>query len=125
MNNEASVQLFEEEEIKQRVLGIWNQVFMASAKVIEHAKQFGFDKMGTVPNPNIHTMLTTLRILNVIIDSLLTSAEQIDEPFTEIRLLLNTKQQLLCMEMVANALKANDRNTYEQYIAQLQNQCCA
>jgi len=121
-SEQVIVGLIDDEIIQQQVEEVWNRVFNASATVIEHAKQFGFEKMGIVPDPNIHTILTTLRIFNVIIDSLLASAEELDEPFANIRVILNTKQQLLCMEMVANALKANDKETYEQYLRQLKNQ---
>ena len=122
MDAEIPKELVDDKIIQQQIEEVWIRVFNASATVIEHAKQFGFEKMGIVPDPNIHTILTTLRIFNVIIDSLLASAENLDEPFAEIRILLNTKQQLLCMEMLANALKANDRTTYEQYLGQLKNQ---
>lgn len=125
MNGEEIIQqLLDDHTIQVQVAEVWEEVFSASKKVIEHANLFGFEKMGVVPTPNIHDILLTLRIFNSIIDILLSRAESMDAAFDETRIMLNAKQQLLRMEMIANALKANDKSSYEHYIKELSGQSC-
>lgn len=110
--------LFDDDEIKQRVSSIWEKIFSASNVVIKHAQQYGYSGMGVLPDPNIHQMLLKIRILDQIIDVLLGEEMEYDER----RLMLNAKQQLLRMEMVAAALQADDRVRFDRVMEELERQ---
>lgn len=124
MNNAELGNLLDDVVVKEKVEQVWAEVFKASSVITQQAQKFGFEQMAHVPKPNIHEMLIALRIFNSIIDILLSSAEDLNVAFDETRLMLNAKQQLLRMEMIANALKANDRDAYNQYTRELEIQSC-
>lgn len=111
--------LIEDAEIKARVNKVWEDVFLASSVVIAQARKFGFLGMDIIPDPNIHQMLVTIRLLDDHIDTFIDHDEL---EYNEKRLMLNAKTQLTRMELVAAALKANNREDFDSAIAELENQ---
>jgi hypothetical protein len=111
--------LIEDAAIKARVNVVWEKVFLASSIVIAQAKKFGFLGMDIIPDPNIHQMLVTIRLLDDQID---TFVDHEDVEYNEERLMLNAKKQLAKMEIVAAALKANNREDFDAAIAELEGQ---
>lgn len=123
MNGEKIiVELFEDAAIKRKVTEVWSKVFEASNKVISHANNYGFRGMEIIPSPNIHGMLVAMQIFSSIIDILITSAEKLEVPYDEVRLMLNAKEQITRMERVAAALKANNRDDFNVALDALENQ---
>jgi hypothetical protein len=116
--DQKKVNLFDDEDIKKQVIEVWATVFSASNIVIQHAKQFGFDGMVVVPNPNIHQLLVPVRLLSQWIEVFLCENMEYDQ----VRLMLNAKQQLLRMEMVAAALEAGDLENFNRTMEEIQNQ---
>lgn len=111
--------LFDDETVHQRVLAVWEQVFKASSSVLKHAKQYGFLGMELIPNPNIHSILKALKILESIFDEILTFD---DLPYDEKRLILNARVQFTHIERVAAALNAGNREDFEKAICAIQGQ---
>lgn len=122
MTKDISTELFDDAAIKQKVLEVWEKVFTASNKVISHANSYGFSGMDVVPSPNIHGMLVSLQIFSTILDILITNADKLEVEYEETRLMLNAKEQMIRMERLATALKANNRNDYELALAALEAQ---
>lgn len=118
MDNKIAL-LIDDAEIKARVNIVWEKVFHASNIVIVQAKKFGFLGMDIIPDPNIHQMLVTIRLLDDQIDTFV-GDENIE--YGEERLMLNAKKQLAKMEIVAAALKANNREDFDTAIAELEGQ---
>lgn len=115
-------ELFEDDEVKQKVTDVWARVFEASNRVIHQANNYGFLGMDVIPSPNIHAMLVTLQIFSSVIDILITHAEKLTVGYDEIRLLLNAKEQITRMERIAAALKANNRADFNSALEQLERQ---
>lgn len=112
------ISLLDDEIIKQRVVEAWEAVFSASNIVIQHAKHFRFDGM-LVANPNIHQLLVPVRLLEQWIDVFLSNEAM---EYDQIRMMLNAKQQLLRMEIVAAALEADNREDFDRAMAEIENQ---
>lgn len=114
MSGEAKIkELFDDAEIKEKVVTVWTKVFEASNKVITHANHYGFLAMETVPKPNIHEMMVSLQILSAVLDILISNADKLDVAYESTRLMLNAKEQITRMERLATALKANNRADFD------------
>lgn len=113
--------LLADKEIIERVQKVWAVVFEASGKVLQHANTFGFNGMGVIPDPNIHKMLTSLRMLSALME-VLSNDKYVELSYEERRLILNSKEQLNRMERVAAALDANDRAGFDEAIRCLEKQ---
>lgn len=118
MDNKV-ITLFEDKEINERVNKVWEAVFAASNKIIVQAQNYGFHGIELIPNPNIHVILGQLRILCAVMMSVLGS-EHLE--YEETRLILNAKEQLTRMELVALALQAGNREDYDKAISELERQ---
>jgi hypothetical protein len=118
MDNKVAA-LFDEVQIKERVNKVWDAIFSASNKIIVQAQNYGFHGIEAIPNPNIHVILGQLRILSAVMGSILGNE---DLEYEETRLILNAKEQLTRMEIVALALQAGNRNDYDKAISALESQ---
>lgn len=116
------VVLWEDAEIRGKVEELWAKVFKASNAVLKHGKDYGFLGMEMIPSPNIHDMLNSLKIISFIINEFIDSATDLEVDYTEIRLMLNAKEQVARMERVALALKANNRDDFDVAIGLLESQ---
>ena len=94
--------------------------FAASNKVLVDEKRFGFLGMEAIPDPNIHQMMVLLRALNAALVSIPEEFGTLQ--YEENRLILNAREQITRMEMVAAALKANDRDGFDEAIKKLEAQ---
>lgn len=117
--DDAKPPLFEDRVIKERVNKVWEVVFSASNKIVVQAQKYGFHGIELIPNPNIHVILGQLRILSAVMVSILASD---DLGYEETRLILNAKEQLTRMELVALALQAGNREDYDKAISALERQ---
>lgn len=115
---DGQVALWEDEVIKKRVLEAWDVIFTTSDTLIKHAKTYGFGGM-LAASPNIHQLLVKVRALDQLFDVLIAS-ENLE--YDEVRKLLNAKQQLLRMEIVAAAIDANNREDFDRAMTEIENQ---
>jgi len=113
--------LYAKEEIRTKVIEVWDRVFKASNKVIRDAQNYGFLGMDVAPDPNIHTLLASSKLLAEIVSFLVGQAEQRDDT-DSVRLLLNAKEQLLRLEKLAVELKANNEEGFNRVLAELNTQ---
>lgn len=111
--------LINDAAIKARVNKVWEEVFETTSIVITQSRKFGFLGMEIIPDPNIHQMLVTIRLLDNNIDTFIDN-EELD--YEEKRLMLNAKTALTKMESVANALTNNKREDFNIAIAELERQ---
>lgn len=120
MNNK-NPPLLEDQAIKERVNKVWEEVFASSNVAIVHAKKYGFIGMEIIPDPNIHQILVSIRILDEMIDTFI-NENGLD--YDEKRKMLNAKRQLISMELVAVALRENRREDFDRAIRELETQAC-
>lgn len=113
-------EFFGEKEIKELVEELWSEVFKTSNSLIKDTKAFGFGDMEILPNPNIFQMLNTLTIIDNMIDIIL-PLDQIGKVNSSVNL-LNAKQQILNMEMIATAIKSKNREAYDEAVRRLHRQ---
>lgn len=102
----------------------WARVFKVSNKVIYDAGLYGFYGMEIIPDPNIHTMMQKLNLVDTLLDNVLVhfGARESVDTYTETRLVLNAKQQILNLERVVAALKANCKEDFDNAINTLRSQ---
>ena len=115
-NSETDVQWNDQQ--KKQVEDLWNMVFANSNRVLQQHKYYGFEGVKAMPNPNVHVMVTSLKILGGIMDVLLNT----DAPYEQSRQLLNAKKQITSMEQLALALLANNDEDYQQALDALDKQ---
>ena len=113
---------FGDDAVKALVEKAWESVFITSNKVIRDAGIFGFEGIEVIPNPNIHQMLTTLTIVSNVLDFMLSLSSEAEIDYDARRLILNAKQQILTLERVATALKAVNREDFNQAMQDLKSQ---
>ncbi|KWH65135.1 hypothetical protein [Burkholderia anthina] len=110
--------LYDQAEIRAKTLEIWDRVFKSSNKVIKDAKDYGFLGMDVAPDPNIHRLLISSKLLAEVVTFLISQAELRDDTESA-RLMINAKQQLLRLELLANELKANNEDGFNRILAEL------
>jgi hypothetical protein len=122
MIEEDLQEFFGEKNIKDSVEKLWNEVMEASQKFIRDSKKFGFDEIGILPNPTVHQMLFSLRLINAAFGLVSSDIENGKVDNDDIRLIFNARQQVLNMEMVATALNKKDRDAYDYAVRLIKNQ---
>lgn len=118
----AVVVLFEDQIIRDQVNEIWASVFQSSNAVLKQSKLYGFYCMQEVPDPNIHGMLLQLQVFSSVMDILIANGLDAGLEYEHTRLLLNAREQLTRMNRVAAALKANNREDFNEAIKELNKQ---
>jgi hypothetical protein len=113
--------LYAKDAIRSKVQDIWARVFKASNKVIRDAQNYGFLGMDIAPDPNIHTMLVSVKLFAEVMNMLVIEAELRDDT-ESVRMLLNAKQQLILLEKLANELKANNEAGFHEVLAEINSQ---
>jgi len=121
---DTKVSLFEDEIIKSKILKAWEDVFKASGNVIRDSGLYGFDGMELIPNPNIHQMMKSLKVVAVILADISENLDKIDFDAEQIRLVINAQEQIRRMERAATGLLIEDRGMFEAAIAELDGQAC-
>ena len=109
------------DEVTSKVEELWGKVFKNSNEVLHQHVQFGFDgvKNGT---PNIEQRLFQLQAIEAIFDILLNNSLLGTLDYEQQRQILNAKQQITNMEMVAAAVKADEEADYLEAVAILEKQ---
>jgi hypothetical protein len=111
-----------DDAIKLFVERLWSKVFEASNKLIRDTKLFGFSEIEALPNPNVHQMLASLTVIDVVLDQIMMMDQDGTVSIGDTRLLINAKQQIFNMTMIAAALKAKDRESYDEAVRRLHDQ---
>lgn len=122
MTENNNIEFFGDSSIKLFVEQLWSKVFDASNKLIRDTKLFGFSEIEALPNPNVHQMLTALAVIDNVLDQIMTMDSNGTVNIGDTRMLINAKQQIFNMTMIAAALKAKDRASYDEAVRRLHNQ---
>lgn len=98
---------------------IWAGVFETTDKMLKVHGAFGFTQFEKQLNPKLSTMLLALNVLEQVLDTLYGSGEL--DP-SENRMALNAKQAILLVQRVADALRANSEEDYNDAMEKLDKQ---
>jgi hypothetical protein len=120
--NPETIGLGLQAEATRLVTEIWERVFTASNKVIAQSGIYGFHAIQLIPNPNIHQMLQSMRVVAVMLDEIISEPQDFAETPDDFRLVLNAREQLTKLESVAAALIVGDEKLYEESIEKLKQQ---
>lgn len=108
-------------EVARKVEELWEKVFKNSNEVLLQNARFGFDGVKN-GNPNIEERLFQLQAIEAIFDILLNTPLLGGLDYEQQRQILNAKQQITNMEMVAAAVKADKEEDYREAVAILEKQ---
>ena len=111
-----------DDEVTKQVSLIWERVFHASNRVIAQSGIYGFHSIQLIPNPNIHQMLQSMRLLAVMMDEILGTTGSFSDTPENFRLLVNAREQLTRLESVAAALISGNEQLYQEGIERLKQQ---
>ncbi len=112
-------ELIYDDLIHTKVVAIWEKVFGASNKIIVSAKIYGFHGIGIIPDPNIHDIVRSVRVVR----SMLQEINSFDDlHFEDNRLILNSIAQLTTMELLALSVQNNDRESFDELLSGLNGQ---
>ncbi len=100
---------------------IWNKVIESTRKVLQECAVYGITEVLSVPDPNAERRLEILRGLLSVVDAILAAAEARNQTDC-VRMLLNSKQQIVLLERLVVAAKTNDVEEFEQVRAQMERQ---
>lgn len=122
MTEDDLKEFFGDKDVKEYVETLWGEVFVVVNSVIKLTKVFGFDEIGVIPNPSIDQMLLTLKVAKDMMDLVHILDQNGIIHIQDTRLLINAKQCLLNMESIADAVKDNNKDKYEDARVKLNNQ---
>lgn len=106
------------DKVAVKVELLWAQVFESSNRVLNQHLKYGFAQLSDAPRPNVHDMLVTLRVLDSMMDVLMT----LELPYDQSRQILNAKAQITNMERVALAIDAQNEADYTAAVELLDRQ---
>lgn len=121
MQEEVKVSLGNQAEVTSKVQELWEKVFKNSNEVLTQHLRFGFDGVKN-GDPNIEQRLLQLQALEAIFDLILNNRLIGELDYEQQRQILNAKQQITNMEMVAAAVKADKVADYEEAVKSLEKQ---
>jgi len=101
------------------ILGFWSDVIQTVNSILEADSNFGFSKIEARLNPSLTDVLHSLGIVDAVLNSFLDSGLLDTE---ETNQALNSKQCVLHIRMLSEALKAQDREEYDKVIQLLKSQ---
>jgi ABC-type lipoprotein export system ATPase subunit len=113
--------LIDQDQVKQKVEELWAKVFLNSNEVIRQHTNHGFNGVKN-GNPGIEQRIFLLHSLEAILDLLLAHAPLGELDYEQQRQILNAKQQINNMELVAAAVKANAHDDYVAAVEALERQ---
>jgi hypothetical protein len=124
MSSKTINELLVDDDVRTEVLNFWANIFRASNEIIRQSNIYGFLSIGVIPDPNIHQILKSIKIIDDILDEVLSDLEdsEISTEMDTTRLIQNAKQQLLIMENLALSLKHNDEKSYNENLEALKRQ---
>lgn len=113
------VELEAEQRFDAALTKLWHRVVEAVNKLLEAHGKFGFHKIEANLNPSIeditHGLAIFDSILNTVMDSALLNHDQM-------RTALNSKQCILHVRRLAEAVKSKDQQQYDEIIRLLDSQ---
>lgn len=107
------------DKVKPLVEQAWAGVFQVVNTVIASHDNYGFKSIESKINPSLQDILRGLKVMEAILDAIL-AENQLE--YDSSRLILNAKQQINCIELIAVALKHGREDDYEEAIAKLSRQ---
>jgi hypothetical protein len=99
---------------------IWDEVCKNIALILQDCDLHGLAGILTIPNPSIESRINALKRLDTICQLIIDSTK-VDE-YSISRIMYNTKQQILNLEMLLNAAKNNDEGGFNEAKALLNGQ---
>jgi hypothetical protein len=96
---------------------IWGEIFQTADKILKVHFKFGFEKFSDKISPSIEDIILSLKAIEALLDGI---HHVLD--YSEQRLVSNSKQQILWVQDLAEALKNNDEPRYTQAIEKLTKQ---
>lgn len=107
--------------VKSKVLELWDKVFKNSEEVLKQHMTFGFHGVKN-GNPTMEARIALLQAIEPLFDFLLNSPLVGELEYEQQRQILNAKQQITNMEVVAAAVRANKEEDYLEAVAILEKQ---
>lgn len=101
------------------VAKVWREVIITVNKLLEADTKFGFHKIEANLNPKIEDITHGLGFLDFLLSAMVDS-DVLDHDQT--RMALNSKQCILIVRRLAEALKSGDQEEYAQAIKLLNSQ---
>lgn len=117
----GNTSLGSQQVVKQKLEQLWSKVFANSGEVLRQHVQHGFDGVKN-GNPDIEHRLQLLHDIEAFFDILLNATLFGELEYEQQRQILNAKQQINNMEMVAAAVKADKEEDYASAVATLDKQ---
>lgn len=103
--------------VASQVEVIWGEIFKTADKILKVHVKFGFEKFSDKISPSIEEIILSLKAVEALLDGI---HHVLD--YSEQRLVSNSKQQILWVQDLADALKNNDEPRYTQAIDKLTKQ---
>jgi hypothetical protein len=103
--------------VASQVEVIWGEVFRTADKILKVHLKFGFQEFTDKISPSIEDIILSLKAIEALLDGI---HHVLD--YSEQRLVSNSKQQILWVQDLAEALKYNDEPRYTQAIEKLTKQ---
>ncbi|UJW81067.1 hypothetical protein [Hydrogenophaga sp. SL48] len=103
--------------VASQVEVIWGEIFQTADKILKVHFKFGFEKFSDKISPSIEDIILSLKAIEALLDGI---HHVLD--YSEQRLVSNSKQQILWVQDLADALKNNDEPRYTQAIEKLTKQ---
>lgn len=108
-----------DEQGKEVIVGLWSDVLHTVNRLLEAHTKFGFSKIEASLNPTIDDIVNGLGIIDFALSSFVDS-DLLGHDDT--RLALNSKQCVLHIRRLAEALKSGNETEYEEAISALNSQ---
>ena len=108
-----------DEESTRLIEDAWGKIMMTAQAVVKKHEEFGFELIATRINPKLEDILHGLKVVQHMMEL---GMPPIDEDPSLHRQVLNAKQQIVHIEMVAMAVKIDDRNLYDNAINAMKKQ---
>ena len=105
--------------VPQEVEKAWGEIIETVDKILKIHVKFGFDGFDKNIHPSIEDIIFSLRVVESLLD-ILYNSEKLS--YSEQRLIFNSKQQILFIQEIAEALKNKDEDGYQSTIVRLRNQ---
>lgn len=116
VNTEALASVQGNENVVQ---DMWSEVIVTVNRLLEADDAFGFSRIEARLNPSIEEIVFSLGVIDAAL-TLMETSGHLDT--TEMRQVLNAKQCVLYIRMLAVALRDRNREEYGRVIGLMQNQ---
>ncbi len=107
------------DRIREEVVANFQKICESVSIILKAHKVLGFQLIAEHMDPSIEDILLSLAMIKASLEPLQSSNLL---PFSELRILMNSKQMIWCMESVAQALKAGSQHDYQRAIEMMRQQ---